>query len=62
MLNGRPSVFEPDCGKLEGVEVRVWGLFHGMAAGSEAEYKTFVRSALGELDEVLFENGVGYFL
>lgn len=56
-----PERFEPDCGTLDGVEVRIWGLFHGMAAGSEVEYKTFVRSSLADLNEVLFENGVGYF-
>lgn len=56
-----PERFVPDCGELDGIEIRVWGLFHGMAAGAEAEYKTFVRSSLSELDTVLFENGVGYF-
>jgi hypothetical protein len=56
-----PERFEPDCGSLDGVEVRVWGLFHGMWGGSDSEYKEFVRASLADLDEVLFENGVGYY-
>ena len=56
-----PERFEPDCGTLDGVEVRVWGLFHGMWGGSDSEYKEFVRASLKDLGEVLFENGVGYF-
>lgn len=56
-----PERFEPDCGTLEGVEVRVWGLFHGMWAGSAVDYKEFVRTSLKDLGEVLFENGVGYY-
>ena len=56
-----PERFEPDCGELDGVTVRVWGLFHGMWGGADAEYKEFVRAPLRELGEVLFENGVGYY-
>ncbi|MBL4846304.1 MAG: hypothetical protein JKY65_12315 [Planctomycetes bacterium] len=56
-----PERFEPDCGTLDGVTVRVWGLFHGMWGGSDCEYKEFVRAPLRELGEVLFENGVGYY-
>lgn len=56
-----PERFEPDCGSLDGVEVRVWGLYHGMAGGNERDYKAFIDASLDELGEVLFENGVGYF-
>lgn len=60
-VESTPERFEPDCGTLEGIEVRVWGLFHDLWGGSDPEYKAFVRASLAELDEVLFENGVSYF-
>lgn len=60
-VESTPESFQPDVGSIDGIEVRIWGLFHGLWGGADKEYKEFVRAGLRDLDEVLFENAVGYY-
>ena len=56
-----PPRFLPDSYERGGVRYDVYGVIHGLFGGEDRDYKAFVDAPLGELEVVLFENGLSYF-
>jgi hypothetical protein len=56
-----PECLEPLSRERGGVRYDVYGVFHGIMGGNDRDYKAFVNKAVGELDFVVFENGLNHF-
>ncbi|RMG15530.1 MAG: hypothetical protein D6731_08180 [Planctomycetota bacterium] len=56
-----PADLPPLEAACEGIRFLVYGVYHGLVGGHDAEYKAFVDRRVGTLEEVLFENGLHHF-
>lgn len=56
-----PETLEPMSVERAGVRYDVYGLIHGHVGGDNEDYKGFVDARIGELDYVVFENGLKIF-
>ena len=56
-----PASFEPLLVRPHGLEVRVYGVIHGMLGGDDPAYKEFVDARLRGLSGAAFENGLTWF-
>lgn len=60
-LRTPPERFEPHVVERDGVRYAVFGVFHGLLGGADADYKQFVDAAVRAQDCVLYENALQYF-
>lgn len=57
-----PERLEPVSRTLpNGPTVDIYGVVHGMVGGESSGYKAFVDATVGQLEPVVFENGLSYF-
>ena len=56
-----PERFEPERASIDDIEIRVFGVCHGMLGGNDSDYKEFTDEALSKLERTLFENGLGIY-